>query len=155
FRLWYQLIKCYLTFLIFVIVGPIWIVLGLIPGRPLGFEKWLRIIFSNLAVFPLVAFLLVFARVLVDSVPTNAGAGLPNSFFVPPLVGNPSLSTFSTLMGFGAILIAPTVPDQIKERMKSTGQAKFGAAVGAAIGMGATAFSSPGRRIYENLNRHN
>src|SRR5258708_33078811 len=117
-------------------MGPIWIVLGLIPGRPMGFEKWLRIIFSNLAVCPLVAFLLVFARVIVDAVP--AGGGAQGTFFVPPLVGNPSLATFSDLMGFGAIMIAPSIPDLIKERMKATGQGKYGATIAAGVGLAAT-----------------
>jgi len=152
-RLWFNLIKCYLTFLIFVILGPIWIVLGLIPGRPMGFEKWLRIIFANLAVFPLVAFILVFARVITDLVPS--GPSTPSTVFVPPLIGNPSISTFSDLMGFGAIMIAPTIPDLIKDRMKATGQGKYGASIAAGIGMGAAAFSSPGRRVWENLNRKN
>jgi len=153
FRLWFQLIKCYLTFLIFVIMGPIWIVLGLIPGRPMGFEKWLRIVFANLAVFPLVAFILVFARVIVDAVPS--GTGTPSTFFVPPLVGNPNLTTFADLMGFGAILIAPTIPDLIKERMKATGQAKYGASIAAGIGLGAAAATAPGRKVWDNLNRRN
>ncbi|HVA96104.1 MAG TPA: hypothetical protein VND99_00465 [Candidatus Acidoferrales bacterium] len=151
FRLWFQLIKTYLTFLIFVILGPVWIVLGLVPGRPMGFEKWLRIVFSNLAVFPLVAFILVFARVIVDSV---HGAN-PQNVFIPPLVGNPSLSTFSDLMGFGAILLAPSIPDLIKERMKATGQGKYGATIAAGIGMGAAAFSAPGKKVWEGLNRRN
>ena len=153
FRLWFQLIKAYLTFLIFVILGPVWIVLGLIPGRPMGFEKWLRIVFANLAVFPLVAFILVFARVLTDAIPT--GPATPNTVFVPPLIGNPNLSTFSALMGFGAIMIAPTIPDLIKERMKATGQSKMGSAVAAGIGMGAAAFAAPGRKTWESLNRRN
>ena len=153
FRLWYKLITCYLTFLIFVILGPIWIVLGLIPGRPMGFEKWLRIIFANLAVFPLVAFVLVFARVLSDIVPT--GASTADTVFVPPLVGNPSISTFSGLMGFGAIMIAPTIPDIIKERLKAKSQSNLGAVVGAGVAAGATIATSPGRKAYENLNRRN
>jgi hypothetical protein len=153
FRLWFQLIKCYVIFLIFVMMGPIWIVLGLIPGRPMGFEKWLRIIFSNLAVFPLVAFILVIARVLVDVVPN--GPESPTTTFIPPLIGNANISTFSALMAFGAIMIAPTIPDLIKERMKASSQTKYGAAIAAGIGMGATAVSAPGRRVWENLNRRN
>jgi hypothetical protein len=153
FRLWLKLIQCYLTFLIFVILGPIWIVLGLIPGRPLGFEKWLRIIFANLAVFPLVAFILVFARVLTDIVP--AGPSTPSTVFVPPLIGNPSIATFSDLMGFGAIMIAPTIPDIIKDRMKAKSQANLGGIAAAGFGAGAAAFTSPGKRAWESLNRKN
>jgi hypothetical protein len=152
FRLWFQLIKCYVTFLIFVIMGPLWIVFGLIPGRPLGFEKWLRIVFANLAVFPLVAFLLAFARVIVDAVPQGAN---PTNTFIPPLVGNPNISSFATFIGFGAIMLAPTVPDLIKERMKATGQAKFGASIAAGLGYAAGAATNPAKKTWESLNRKN
>jgi hypothetical protein len=151
FRLWFQLIKTYLTFIIFVILGPLWIVLGLIPGRPMGFEKWLRIEFANLAVFPVVAFLLVFARVIKDAIP-NAAA---QTVFVPPLVGNQNLSTFSDLMAFGAILLAPTIPDLIRSQLKAKSQNNLGAAVAGTALAGAAAFSAPGKRIWENLNHRN
>ncbi|HWY79724.1 MAG TPA: hypothetical protein VNW29_05180 [Candidatus Sulfotelmatobacter sp.] len=151
FRLWFQLIKTYLTFIIFVILGPVWIVLGLIPGRPMGFEKWLRIIFTNLAIFPLVAFILVFARVIVDAVPKLD----PQTVFIPPLVGNPNISTFASFMGLGAILIAPSIPDLIRERMKAKGQTNYGAIAAAGIGAGAAVATSPGKKIWEGLNRRN
>lgn len=152
FRLWFELLKTYLTFLIFVIMGPVWIVFGLIPGRPLGFEKWLRIIFANLAAFPLVAFILVFGRVLIDAVPHAVS---PQNVFIPPLVGNPNVATFSDFLGFGAIMIAPTIPQMIKDRMKATGQAKFGSTVAAGIGFAAGAATSPAKRVWEGLNRRN
>ena len=150
FRLWFSLIKCYVTFLIAVIMGPIWIVFGLIPGRPLGFEKWLRIIFANLAVFPLVAFILVFARVLMDALP---GVTNPQAVFMPPLVGNPNITTFSVFLGFGAIMIAPTIPDQIKERMKATGSGKFGPTIAAGLSMAANATTAMPSQAYKHLNK--
>lgn len=152
FRLWFMLIQTYITFLIFVIMGPIWIVLGLIPGRPLGFEKWLRIMFANLAAFPLVAFVLVFGRVLMDALPQNPN---PQSIFIPPLMGNPNAQSFVDFMGLGAIMLAPTIPQMIKDRMKATGSAKYGAAIAAGV-TGATAIATaPGRRTWEGLNRVN
>lgn len=176
FRLWFQLLTSYVTFLIFVIMGPLWIVFGLIPGRPLGFEKWLRIIFANLAAFPLAAFLLVFARVLMDAASqntvlgaaTSAGANAsgvlaaasgpgsnPQSVFIPPLVGNPNVATFTSFLALGAIMIAPTIPSMIKERMKATGQGKYGAMIAAGLGSAASAVTSPGRKAWEGLNRRN
>ena len=152
FRLWFKLIQAYVTFLIFVIMGPIWIVFGLIPGRPLGFEKWIRIVFANLAVFPLVAFLLTFARIIVSSIPQGTS---PENVFIPPLVGNPNISTFTVFIGFGAIMLAPSVPDLIKERMKATGQGKYGQTLAAGLGYAAGAATSPARKAWEGLNRRN
>lgn len=150
FRLWWKLISSYITFIIFVIMGPLWIVMGLIPGRPLGFEKWFRIIFANLAVFPLEAFLIVFARVITD-VPQALN---PQNNFVAPLIGNPNVSTFTALLGVGAILMAPSVPDLIKERMKATGQAKYGAAI-AAMAVPAVKFATnPATQAWKSANRY-
>lgn len=171
FRLWFELIKCYVTFLIFVILGPIWIVFGLIPGRPLGFEKWLRIIFSNLAAFPVVAFLLVFARVLVDSgnhpgvlgaattASSNpqvlAAATTAGSSVTVPFVVNTNISSEMSFAALAIMLIVATMPAQIKNSMKATGQGKYGSTVAAGLGFAAGAATSPGRKVWENLNRRN
>ncbi len=155
FRLWFELIKAYITFFIFVILGPIWIVLGLIPGRPLGFEKWFRLIFANLAAFPLVAFILVFARVVVESVqPVVETPVDPTATFVPPLVGNPNATAFGVLLALGAILIAPTIPAMIRERMK-VGQGKFGATIAAGLGVATGVAAAPATKAWKNLNRRN
>jgi hypothetical protein len=162
--------------LIFVVMGPLWIVMGLVPGRPLGFEKWLRIVFANLAVFPLVAFLLVFARVIVDSAAAPAVLGAatsaaahggsvlaaatqatPQNVFYPPLIGNPSISTFTTILGFGAIMMAPTVPSLIKDQMKATGPGGKAAAAAAfgGLSVAAAAATSAPKKMWGSLNKRN
>ena len=152
FRLWFELIKTYITILIFVIMAPIWIIFGLIPGRPLGFEKWLRIMFANLAAYPLVAFILVFGRVMIDSVPANPN---PGAVFIPPLIGNPNVASFSVFIGFGAIMLAPTIPGMIKERMKAKGSGNYGKTVAAGLGFAAGMATSPGKKAWESLNHKN
>lgn len=155
FRLWFELIKAYITFFIFVILGPIWIVLGLVPGRPLGFEKWFRLIFANLAAFPLVAFILVFARVVVESVQKDPTVPVnPTAIFVPPLVGNPNANAFGVLLALGAILIAPTIPGMIRERMK-VGQGKFGTTIAAGLGIATGIAAAPATKAWKSLNRRN
>jgi hypothetical protein len=145
FRLWFELVKAYITFFIFVIMGPIWIVMGLIPGRPLGFERWLRLIFANLAAFPLVAFILVFARVLMDAVPASPD---PRSVFIPPLVGNPSAAAFNALMALGAILIAPSIPGIIRQKMKA-GDGSLGKTIGAGAAAGFAAATNPAAKMWQ------
>jgi len=156
-------------------MGPLWIVMGLVPGRPLGFEKWLRIIFANLAVFPLVAFLIVFARVLVDSggttplvlgAATSAGshggvlaAATQQSTFYPPLTGNPNIKSVSVLAALGAILMLPAIPGILKDLLKATGQggkAAMGSFVGGlAAGAGAaTAFPKNVLRRWNSVDEH-
>ena len=140
-----------------MILGPIWIVLGLVPSNPppLGFEKWLRLIFANLAAFPLVAFILVFARVIVESVQADPTLPVqPTSVFIPPLVGNPNANAFGVLFALGAILISPTIPGMIRERMK-VGQGKFGATIAAGLGVATGVAAAPATKMWKNLNRRN
>ncbi|MGH9857183.1 MAG: hypothetical protein ACRD4B_04990, partial [Acidobacteriota bacterium] len=149
FRLWFVLIKTYISLLIFIILGPVYIVFGLIPGRPMGFEKWIRLIFAHLAAFPLVAFILVLGRVLTDAIPINPP---PESVFIPPLVGNPNAGAFSVLMGFGAVLLAPSIPGLIREKMKAP-EGKTGSAISGGIVAGVGVATSPGAKAVKHLNR--
>src|SRR5581483_2559066 len=116
--------------LIYVITGPLWIVASLLPGNPLGFGKWIRSLFVNLAVFPATAILLIFARIVMEMFKNTPD---PNNTFIPPLIGNPNMQAFGTLGALGAILMAPTMLNQLRESLKVPGN-KNGAAIAAGLG---------------------
>lgn len=149
-RLWFQLLKTAVIFMVYTIAGPIWIVFGLIPGRPLGFEKWLRQEFAHLAAFPLVAWALVGARVLADIYPLHPD---PNSIWVPPLIGNPNMNGFGALLAFGLILITPGIPDLIKEKMKVPGGGKLGSQIRGGIASGAGPIANSSGAVTKRLTR--
>ena len=115
FTLWFELLKAYVMLILYIIAAPLWIVTGLLPGKPLGFDKWLRRMFVHLAVFPAVACLLVVASVLMN-IFNNAGTGA----FVPPLVGQSNMSGFGSLLAFAVILMAPTLLEVLKENLHAT-----------------------------------
>ncbi len=141
-RLWFNLLKTVVLFIVYALEGPIYIVFGLLPGRPLGFEKWLRLIFAHLVPFPLVAWALTFARVLSASY--SVSIPNPNTVFVPPLIGNPNMNNFGILLAFGLILITPGIPDTIKERLKVPGGKMGGMIRGGLAGGGAVVAASTG-----------
>lgn len=133
FRVWWHLLKAYIFILVSVITAPLWIVLGLLPSKPLGFEKWMRTIFSNLAVFPATVLLFVVARIFEE---IFKAAPNPQDTFIPPLVGNPVAKDFGALIAFGVILMTPTLLDQIHTWMK-TPKSGAGAAIRGGIAAGA------------------
>lgn len=134
FSVWFTLLKAYTYVIIYTIAAPIFIVMGLLPGKPLGFEKWLRSMVANLAVFPLTAFIFVLARLFVD---LFRGAG-PDRF-IPPLVGNPNIvGLMGWIIAFGLILMSPTLLAMLQESLKVTGT-KYGSAIGAGLAAGAAA----------------
>jgi len=133
-RLWFQLLKNTVLFMIDAVAGPIYIGMGLFPGRPLGFEKWLRRQFGRLVAFPLCAWGIVGAAVLAQSYPKHPD---PSNIFVPPLVGNPNVDGFGVMLAFGLLLILPGIPDLMMEKMKVPG-GKIGAQVRGGIAAGAS-----------------
>ncbi len=132
FRIWFMLLKAFAYTLIYTITGPIYIAFGLLPSKPLGFEKWLRSIFANLAVFPLTAFLLVGARLMVglyENASTTA--------FTPPLLGNTANTNYGVLIALGILLLGPAIGDILRDKMgaqnlKTPGIVKTGLILGAA-----------------------
>lgn len=150
FRIWFMLLKAYIYVLMYTVLAPIWIVFGLLPNRPLGFEKWIRSMFVNLAVFPLVAFLFVAARILIE-IFNNAQ---PNQTFIPPLVGNPSMKDFGILLAFGMLLMGPTLIDWLRDSMKVPGT-KHGGAIGGALAAGAAVPGAVAAKSWANLNYKN
>ncbi|HUQ84689.1 MAG TPA: hypothetical protein VM077_00015 [Candidatus Limnocylindrales bacterium] len=148
FKIWFALLKAYIYALIYIIVGPLYIVFGLLPSKPLGFEKWLRGVFVNVAIFPLTAFLFVIARLLMELYSNK-----PVNQFVPPLIGNPSSTNFGALMAFGVLLLIPNVQTILREKMGVKGVGSPGL-IGAAISGGAGIVGAPVSRAMKHLNRH-
>lgn len=146
FRIWFELLKAYIMLLLYVILAPIWIVFGLLPKRPLGFEKWLRVYFANLAVFPAVVFILVGARVL--SVLFDAST----TRFVPPLIGEPDTGAFGAVIEFGMVLIAPQLLSLIREKL-SVQPTKQTAAAMQTFNAGRSAAGAPAKQGIKHLNK--
>jgi hypothetical protein len=133
FSVWFTLLKAYTYVILLTIGAPFFIVMGLLPGNPLGIEKWLRSMLANLAVFPLTAFIFVLARLFIDLFNTA-----DDKQFIPPLVGQPNIVGFmGVLIAFGLLLMTPTVLVQLQEALKVPGNKYGGAAIGGFIAAGA------------------
>ena len=116
-RLFMDLLKAYIGIIMGVIFGPIQITLGIIPGiQGVGFGTWFRNLLANAAVFPAVAFVLMFARVIQESV---SGWGLWDA---PLLLGGGLMSAFTpTLIAFGTLIVAHQIPDTVKKAIAGSG----------------------------------
>lgn len=136
FRLWWVLLKAYAYVIIYTIAGPFWILLGLLPNSTLGISGWLRTLFAKLAVFPAAAFLIIVARIILESYSTASQLD-PTESFVPPLVGNPSLAAFSPLLAFAILLIAPELLNMLNDALKAPSNKYTGPAVAKGFATGA------------------
>lgn len=110
-RLFLELLKSYATIVLSVVLSPVMLMMGAIPGKNV-FGAWLKGIIGNLLVFPLVLLLVImFVEFTAggDSVTTTGG-------FMPPfLVGQGQVGLIGPLMGFAIILAMPEIVKKVKD----------------------------------------
>ncbi len=144
FKLWFALLKAYISILIDIIFAPFWIVSGLIPGsgEKVGFGPWIRDMAGNLAAFPVTIALFLIAKILMDGFKANFSTEL----FQPPLIGAPG-TNFGGIIAFGIIMMLPKVVDMTKAAFKAGGGLGFG---GASVGVAAAGAlgGAIGSRLY-------
>lgn len=117
FRIWWMLLKAYILIIIYVITAPLMITMGLLPGKPLGFEKWLKRIFVALIVFPATALLICAAALL-----SGLYQGSNSNFLVPPLTGQPDPQNFGWFIAFGMVMVGPHLLEILQKNLQASSE---------------------------------
>lgn len=149
----FMLITAYVTIVFNIIFAPIRFLLMAIPGSQMNFTSWIKTMYRQLAVFPVVFFMLMFAAIFGSSngsdnwngSPGRDGRNIwnidgtqqapngvfdpanPNSFWTPPALGNWG-AAIGQLMMLGIVLTIPRASSMVSEAL----QIKPGASEGAA-----------------------
>ncbi len=132
-RIFFMLLSSYINIILAVIIAPLQLLLGALPGGD-GFGSWAKNIITNLIAFPITILVLIIANWLGSSVTSSQ----INALWVPPLLpqpggggGNAAASFAYTIIWLGLIMSIPTLVGGIKEALKSKG---LPAGVGAIAG---------------------
>lgn len=149
FRIWLELLKAYAMVILYTILAPLFIVINLLPKRPLGFERWIRVFFANLAIFPITVAMIILSKTFIHAFTTNR-----DDAFVPPLVGNPNMNNFGVIIGFAVLLLIPQMISLLREKL-GVPPVKQTAAIGAAFSSGASAAGAVPSKTWKHLNRRN
>jgi len=138
FRIFFLLIYNYIQTLLLIIFSPLIMLFEAIPGKS-SFSFWLKNVFANLLVFPLVAILITIAAILTH-IPPGAG-----ELWRPPFLYDINAGSFSILIGLGILFMIPDFIKTVKEALGAKGLpfafglgtffGGAGAAVGGALGM--------------------
>lgn len=107
-RILFALAKAYLMLLIYLILGPLFILWATLSGSGI-WSGWLRGVLANLLVFPAVGFVIFFAGVLIQQL-MNVG----NDIWGPPYLGRHGI-LIQGIIGFGSIILIPQIPDIINQ----------------------------------------
>jgi len=151
FKTMWMLIKTYITILLLIIAGPVFIITG-------GFVKWIKNMSSNLAVFatigPMLAISFVFlasalpsgplSDLFSNTIPFDPKANLlDNSPWLPPFV--PFGKNLDLVWLIASVIVMTLIP-KIADMIKSAVAGKpfgYGTAIGAAFGAAAGTLWSP------------
>lgn len=136
-RLWFALIRAYVYSIIGVMIAPIYIGAGLIPGSKYGFSAWLRFMLAHLSVFPVTAFFFVIARI-VSTIPTYDGSNY--GMFLPPFIGNSAVTNhIQAILVVGVLFITPEVLNITRQTFHSEPNKMISGAIVAGFSRGTPA----------------
>lgn len=117
FRIFFTLLRAYVGIFFSVIFGPIQLLLGALPGQD-TFGSWIKGLFENLLVFPILTLLIILAHFFVKS----SFIKQDQLGFSPPQLtsnqGATGYAVFSGLIPLGVILAMPEVLKLAQGAMK-------------------------------------
>ena len=119
FRLFFELLKTYVSIILNIVLAPVFLMMTAIPGNK-AFGSWLKGLIGDLSAFPTVLILLIVYDKIAGGFSTSPSA---NAFdaggFTPPFVGGSEITGMvSFVLGLAVILI---LPDLVKEAKKMFG----------------------------------
>ncbi|MEK7163516.1 MAG: hypothetical protein AAB768_00030 [Patescibacteria group bacterium] len=157
FKIWWMLVKAQLTLIFLIALGPLQIMLDLIPGQS-GFGSWIRNIIANASVFATVPIMFLLNMLfwrpffgLGDNLPTDWGwlqeilrvvglnplgtisTGISGTASLPnlPLVNGMGFM-FNFVAGYVILAMTPKIADIIRDALKVPAF-KYGNALGEAL----------------------
>lgn len=118
-RLFFLLVGAYVQIIISLLIGPLQLLLGALPGNN-AFGTWFMGLLSNLMVFPLTAVLILIANILasLEVNPTGLGSTVQTrALWTPPVLGGTGHGV-AGLIAIGMLLSIPTIVNGLKEALK-------------------------------------
>ena len=132
FKLFFQLLMCYIGIIMSVIFAPFQLLTNAFPGSN-SLVNWLKGLLANILPFPAIVLLFLIAGALTGNEKWGAGPGVGFTGFDSgtglPLLGTTSTDAIQALIGLGMIMLAPKVVSMIKEALK----VEKGSGIGAGI----------------------
>lgn len=141
FRIFLMLLMAYIMIIILTIAAPFYFLIQALPGNN-GARDWFKNMASNVAVFPTVALMFIFAGMLggINKLGGIGGGAIdPGKVGQFPLfVGGLETDAIGQFIGIGILLITPTAADLVRNAIGVKGGGpNFAGAATAALGAGA------------------
>ena len=124
-KLFFGLLKTYVSILLKIITGPLEIGMGSFPNSKIGFSSWIIDLISKVAVFPVVLIALVFTNYLIEISTTNLW--IPSILRTTLSNGN---MVFGAAIGLASLAMISKLPDLVPAAIFKLKPSEFGKAIG-------------------------
>lgn len=118
-KLYFGLLKCYVTLIFKIIIGPLEIAMGAFPSAKMGFGSWITDVIANLSVFPITILFMIIANLIIER--TATGLWFPN-LLQGSLIGAgvnvaslPGGGVVPIALGLATIMLASQLPALIPQ----------------------------------------
>ncbi len=109
-RIFFMLLSAYINVIMAVILGPLQILLGAIPGNN-SFMSWLMNVIVNLLTFVITAVMLCIGGVINQRISSE-------NMWVAPLLPGASADLTQAIIGLGIVMVIPSVVAGLKKTLK-------------------------------------
>lgn len=162
-KLYFGLLKSYVTLLFKIVLAPLEIALGAFPNSKVGFSTWFMDVLANMAVFPIVTIYIILLNLIVIAVSgVNSGSGggiFHTPVWSPSLISNNSISPsiLSAAVGLAGLALLAKLPGLIPEHIFKIAPSPYGTAIGESLsknifaGMGKSIADSAGKRFGDTV----
>ena len=120
FKIFFSLLKDFLTLLFYPVLAPIQFALMALPGQEKSAINWFKTMLGSALSF--IAMYAVF--MLIVYLGRRFFGNVNDSVWNPPLLGfagTPEIGFVSSLAAYGLYIISPTIPDMVKSAIKIDG----------------------------------
>lgn len=142
-KTWIMLLKSYVHIIFGVIISPLWLAMGALPGSGNTFASWAKSILAHILVFPFITLIILAGASIIN------GQWVNGSGFIAPYIGIQSTDLARMFIGYAIILTMPSSITMMQDWLKTTGP-KYGNEWQKAIA-GGRAMAAPGLEYgYQN-----
>ncbi len=136
-KLYFGLLKSYVTLLFKIVLAPLEIALGAFPNSKVGFSTWFMDVLANMAVFPIVTVYIILLNFIVAAVSGGSWGGSTTGIghtpvWSPSLISTNSISPsiLGAAVGLAGLALLAKLPGMIPEFIFKIQPSPFGKAIG-------------------------